>query len=118
MLKENVKKYLELSRQADELKAQLEELKASIVEEMESNNITKYEDGEVNANLIYKTNIKYNDELSMIKYCEENGLNQFVTKKLNTTSMNKELKKSKSLNESLNQFYTETTTKTLQVKGV
>ena len=52
----------------------------------------------------------------MINYLKEKGLTDLITEKINTTSMNKELKKGLSLTEDLKTMYTKNTTEVLSVK--
>jgi hypothetical protein len=106
MLNENVKKYLELKKQADKIKEELDSLKDSIVEEMNSQNQTTFstEDG-ITAKMISKITFDYQDEPAMIKWLEDNGQTSFIIKKVNTTSLNKELKTSTLLTEGLNSMY-------------
>jgi hypothetical protein len=106
MLNENVKKYLELKKQADKIKEELDSLKDFIVEEMNSQNQTTFstEDG-ITAKMISKITFDYQDEPAMIKWLEDNGQTSFIVKKVNTTSLNKELKTSTLLTEGLNSMY-------------
>lgn len=112
-----VNEYAEKQDQLNDLKADLEAMKVVIIENMENQGLCKFTtpDG-LNVSLTYKDLIKYSDEPAIIQYCEENGLNNYIVKKVNTTALNKDLKKSESLTESLNKYYTVNKTKALTVK--
>lgn len=117
MLDENLKKYAELQEQLNLLKEQLDTLREDILVEMEELGVSDYtSEDNITAKVVEKQNVKYIDEISMIKYLEENNLNQFITKKVNAPLMNKELKKSLSLKESLGSYYNTSVTKSLTVK--
>ena len=117
MLNENLKKYAELQEQLNSLKEQLDTLREDILVEMDELGVSDYtSEDNITAKVVEKQNKKYIDEISMIKYLEENNLNQFITKKVNAPLMNKELKKSLSLKESLGSYYNTSVTKSLTVK--
>lgn len=116
-LNENIQKYNELQEEIARLQEQLSEYKTNIVNEMKEKSLTKTstEDG-LTAQLVFKDNFKYVDERAMINYLKEKGLTDLITEKINTTSMNKELKKGLSLTEDLKTMYTKNTTEVLSVK--
>lgn len=118
MLNENVKKYSELKKQADIIKAELEALKESIVEDMNAQKQTVFstEDG-VTAKLVTKVTFDYTDEPGMIKWLEDCGLTNYIVKKINTTSLNKELKKSGMLNEGLSPMFVKKESLSLTVES-
>lgn len=115
MLNENVKKYADLQAQKEALEAEMAELKTAIVEEMGSDTDFTADDGTV-AKLVDKETFKYTDEIAMINWCKMNGYSQFIVEKVNTTSMNKELKKGLTLTESLKPMFTKTVSTSLTVK--
>ncbi len=114
-LNEQVKKYAELKKQQDAIKEEMDSLKTSIVEEM--GDATSFEaDNGVVAKLVAKETFKYKDEIGMINYLKEHGMSSFVVEKIDTKSMNKELKKGMSLTESLSPMFTKETTVSLTVE--
>lgn len=114
---EMIKKYYDLQKLVEEYKTEMETLKGEIISDMESKDLNKTvtEEG-ITAQIVNKETFKYNDEIGMIKYLKEQGLNQFIQEKINTTLFNKELKKSGVLTESLNPMFTKTITKSFSVK--
>ena len=118
MLDTSVKEYLALQEEMEAIKTKMAELKATIVEEMDTAGVSTYQVDDVKAQVVNKEIIKYTDELAMIKYLEANGLDKFIVKKVDTTTMNKELKKSATLNESLNSYVSKSIAPTLIVKNI
>lgn len=115
-LNEQIKEYVELQKAKDELKAKIDAIKQEIIDAMNSQGVNKVETAQGTATLVTKTNIKYTDELAIVKYCEDNNLTNYITKKVNTTALNKELKKGGVLKESLNTYYSENVSQVLTVK--
>lgn len=113
----NINKYKEIQDQIESLEAIKNELKNQIIEEMDSSNLNNIltETG-VSAKLVDKQNFKYLDELAIMRFLKENGYEQFIKQSIDTTNMNKELKKSNLLAESLKSLYTVNTNRTLMVK--
>lgn len=111
-----VNQYNELQAQAEDISTQMSTLKATIIEELDD--ITEYvtTDTHVTAKVVAKETFKYTDESAMIKWLKNNGYAQFVVEKVNTTPMNKELKKGLTLTESLKTMFTKTTSYSLTVK--
>ena len=118
MLESKVKTYLEKQQLVESLKAELASLKDEIVSEMSDAGLNVYTSDDVKAQVVNKETIKYNDEIAIINYLKENGLSRLVVEKIDTTNMNKELKSSATLNESLSQHITRTTAPTLIVKSI
>jgi hypothetical protein len=118
MNKENIKKYFELQAQADAIKEEMAQLKESIVNDMDSEGVSTYEVDGIKAQIVSKDTFKCDDELGMITYLKNNGFDKFVVEKIDTTSLNKELKKGLSLSESLSGMYTKTTAPSLTIKKV
>lgn len=116
-LDERIAEYVKLQNQVEEMKSKLDQEKVTLIDEMEKEGKTKVETEVGKATLIYKQNIKYSDELSIIAFCEKNGYNDFVTKKVNTTALNKELKKGGLLTEGVKGYYSESETKVLKVES-
>lgn len=115
MLDENIKKYAELQEEIDRLTKEASSLKATILDEMGLFSSVSTKEGYI-ASVSKRETIKYNDELGIIKYLEDNHLNEYITKKVDSTKLNKEIKKSTTLNESLKPMFTTTTTYALSVK--
>lgn len=115
-LDEKINKYLEISNQKTELDAQLSELKNQIISEMGDE--IKHETGIASARIDTKETFKYDDETAMIAVLKEKGLNQYVQEKIITSSLNKELKKSGVLAESLKGLYTKSTTNSITIKAI
>ena len=114
-LEKNVKAYYELKSQMESLDEQLSVLKNAIVEDMGDEDKFVCDNG-LTAQLAIKETFKYVDEAFMVKWLKNNGYSQFVVEKVNTTPMNKELKKGLTLTESLKPMYTKTVSTTLTVK--
>jgi len=110
MLKENLLKYAELDAQIKELQAQAKALTAEIIKEMEELGQTKYTDSDVQASLVYKTAIKYPDEIKLINQLRAAGLNRFIV------ALNELIKNSNEVATKLNESYTKTTSTALSVK--
>lgn len=86
---------------------------------MSKENTTKYlTEDNISATIAKKETFKYVDELSMIKYLQENGYGQFVELKVKTVEMNKELKKPGVLNEALSSYVTKSRVESLSVKKI
>lgn len=117
-LETNIKMYAELQEQKDSIESQLSELKTKIIEAMTENGevMTETSDGLV-AKIIKRDTYKYVDETQMISYLKDNNLLQFLTEKINTTTMNKELKSKSVLSEELKNYYTHTIQDALTIKA-
>lgn len=116
-LEELLETYNNIQIEETKIKTQKDELKAQILEEMSKENTTKYlTEDNISATIAKKETFKYIDELSMIKYLQENGYNQFVELKIKTTDMNKELKKQSTLTEALSSYVTKSSVDSLSVK--
>ena len=116
-LEELLETYNNVQIEEAKIKSQKEELKTQILEEMSKENTTKYlTEDNISATIAKKETFKYVDELSMIKYLQENGYNQFVELKIKTTDMNKELKKQSTLTEALSSYVTKSSVDSLSVK--
>lgn len=118
---EQIKKYLELNAQKEALETQMAEIKSAITaslanETLEGATYTT-EDNTASVTKSVKENVKYTDETAMISILESKGLNQFVTKKVVTTALNKELKKGGVITEALKGLYTSTVSESLTIKS-
>lgn len=118
-LREQVKKYLELKQQIDELTAQAKELNSSIIETMENMGETKYADDYAQASVVYKTNIKYTDERKLIELLKaDESTRRYVVESIDSKGLNELIKSSQSVATKLNESYVKTTTSSLTVKRV
>lgn len=118
-LEELLKSYDEVQQEETRIKASKDELKSQILEEMSKEGSNKYlTQDNISATIANKETFKYVDELSMIKYLQENGYGQFVEFKIKTTEMNKELKKQSVLAESLSPYVTKSCVESLSVKRI
>ena len=68
--------------------------------------------------IINKTSFKYTDEIAILNYLRSHRLNDFISTKVNTTAMNKELKNKGALYEDLKNYCSENSSITLSVKVV
>ena len=118
---EQIKKYLEINAQKEALEAQMAEIKTAITTALEGESLEgatyTTEDGNATVTKSVKENFKYSDETAMISILESKGLNQFVTKKVVTTALNKELKKGGVITESLKGLYTSSVSESLTIKS-
>ena len=115
-LSKMMNEYFSLNTQKDELDARLGELRTQILEEMNSDNVKNFEnENHIKAAISDKSKITYTDELGIIKYCKENGLGSYIVEKINTTEFNKQLKKSESLRESLNDKFSTESSQALKI---
>ena len=118
MLKDNVKKYFQLQQQMEAMKQEMSELKNEIVNDMSDMDVSTFEVDDIKAQVVNKENVKYIDEIAIINTLKKEGLDRFIIEKIDTTRMNKELKTSASLNESLDGLVSKTNAPTLIVKQI
>ena len=113
---EQIKQYLELNQQKETIEAQLASLREEIISGMGEETFHATPDGEVCATLVTKETIKYPDEAGLIAVLKEKGLTQFISEKVVSTSLNKELKKGGLIAEAINGHYNVTKTNSLLVE--
>ena len=111
-----VNEYNELRAQAEDVDIKMSALKTKILEELGDVREYMTTDTHVTAKVVAKETIKYVDESAMINWLKNNGYSKFVVEKVDTTPMNKELKKGLTLTESLKSMFTKTTSYTLKVE--
>lgn len=101
LLMNDIEEYNEKKKQADALKEEMETIRDRILKAMNDAGVKKVEtpNGTV-AQVTAKVSLKY-DEPQAIKWLKENGYGQYIIEKLDATALNKVVKESKSLNESL-----------------
>lgn len=93
--------YKEKKAQKEALEKELKEMNTEIVNAMINEGVNKVETANgVTASVATKVSLKY-DEVATIKYLKDNGLTQYIVEKLDTKKLSEELKKSKSLSESI-----------------
>lgn len=115
-LNEKIINYTKLQKEQEELKVKADELKNLIISEMEEQGLVSTSVDNYSVTVSTRESIKYSDEPAIISYCESNGLTNYIVKKVNTTALNKELKKKNTLTESLSPYYTTSQAKVLTVK--
>ena len=115
-LNENLERYYQLQKEVEEREEEMKSLKESIVKEMELEGVTSQNTGKVEGKIINKISFKYTDEVAILSYLRSHRLNSFISNKVNTSAMNKELKGKGVLYEDLKPYCEETTSTTLSVK--
>lgn len=117
MIDEKIKEYFELKNQIDELTKKKDELASSLKEELQAYPEGKLtEDGRYKAKIVSRTTYKYTDETAIINYLTQRGLSEiYITKKIDTTKFNKELKNKGVLYEALKNSIVENTSDSLTV---
>lgn len=105
-LNNNIDRYFTLKAEQFKIEEEMKALKEEIIKEMKELNTTVHtSESGVTAKLGVKTTYKYKDEEAMIKWLEKNGFKNYISKKVNTTPLNKELTKGGILTEGLANFY-------------
>lgn len=117
-LNENLERYYQLQQEIDSKEQELNALKEQIVKEMGDAGIASRSTGSVEGKLINKTTFKYIDEVAILTYLRSHRLNNYISTKINTTAMNKELKGKGALYEDLKKYCSENTSTTLSVKSL
>ena len=117
-LNENLERYYQLQKEVEEREEEMKSLKEEIVKEMEIEGISSQNTGLVEGKIINKASFKYNDEIAILNYLRSHRLNDFISTKVNTTAMNKELKNKGALYEDLKNYCSENNSITLSVKVV
>ncbi len=119
LLDADVREYAELKAKADEIDAKLKEIKARIVDTMEGMQEKKYSNDEYSATISYKENIKYNDEIALIKLLKEDDtLKSYVVETINSKALNELIKKNDSVRTRLKESYSTTTSSALTIKKI
>ena len=117
-LNEKLERYYQLQKETEEREEEMKSLKEEIVKEMEVEGITSQNTGLVEGKLVNKQTFKLTDEVAVINYLKSHRLNNYFQTKVNTTSINKELKIKGALYEDLKDYCTETNSIALTVKSV
>ena len=117
-LNENLEKYYQLQKEIEEREEEMKALKESIIKEMELEGVTSQNTGKVEGKIINKTSFKYTDEVAILNYLRSHRLNNFISNKVNTSAMNKELKNKGTLYEDLKSYCSESSSTTLSVKSI
>lgn len=117
MNNENLKKYYELQKQIETLSQEAETIKQTILNEMNAEGMVSYSDGTYTAKIAKRQTFKYTDENAIIAYLRSHHLAECISTKVNSTTLNKKLKASQALCESLKEYYTENQSQALSVKA-
>ena len=117
-LNENLERYYQLQNEMSKIDEEMKSLKEEIVKEMEVLGVNSQNTGLVEGKIVNKQTFKYTDEVAIINYLRSHRLNNFISTKVNTTSMNKELKNKGALYEDLKSYCTENNSITLSVKAI
>lgn len=112
--------YNALQEQEMSIKNFKETLKQEIIEELNSRGRTSYisTNGLFKGSIASKTSVKYNDEIAIINYLQDNNLTYYLKTTIDTTSFNKLLKGSETLQESLSGKFAISEIPALTVKKV
>lgn len=107
---EKIIRIIRLQHQIDELDKSISELKESVMADMDLAGVKSLDTDEANVTKISKVNYSYVDELAIMSYLKDNGLDNYLETKIRKTDLNKELSKRGSLCESLSgKFFTSET---------
>lgn len=115
-LNENLERYYQLQKEVEEREEEMKSPKEETVKEMEIEGISSQNTGLVEGKIINKASFKYTDEIAILNYLRSHRLNDFISTKVNTTAMNKELKSKGALYEDLKNYCSENSSITLSVK--
>lgn len=111
-----IDEYAGILKDIDALKEKADLIKQRIVKEMDELGLAKTETLFNDCRKSSRTTIKYLDEPAIIAYCEATpGMSNYVMKKLNASPLNKAIKASQTLQESLKGKYEETVSSTISV---
>lgn len=115
-----LEQYVILQEQEASIKAAKEEIKNEFIKAFGEMGVNSYTsaDGGLKGSLSYKTAVKYNDEVAIIKYLKNNGMSTYLKTVIDTTNFNKTLRSSQKLQESLAGKFTVSETPSLTVKKV
>lgn len=112
--------YLVICQQEASLKEAKEQLRTQILDQFEQKQLTEYvaADGSVQGKVVQKTTVRYTDEAGVMDFLKMRGMQQYFKTVLDTTALNKRLKTSQTLQESLKGKYTQTASPSLTVKSL
>lgn len=118
ILDEKLKKYYEIKRQIEDLTSLKESLGLEIKGLVINQPDKKYENAEgYSAKSVTRTTYKYLDETAIIDYITKKGLSDiYMTKKVDSTKLNKELKNEGELYTALKPYVGKIVSDTLEVK--
>ena len=117
-LKEAITEYLKVQEKLEQLGQREEELKEIILNQMENEKISSFQDNEVEAKVTGNITFSYTDEQAIIKYLNNHGYKGFIKNTINKTALNKELKGGTQLTEALASYYQKKEGKKLSVKSL
>lgn len=117
LLNDLLEKYAEVQEEENNIKAIKEELKNNIVHELALIGETSYTtDTNIKGSVAMKQTVKYDDEIAIIDYLQNNGMSNFLKTVIDTSNFNKTLKTSQVLQESLKGKYSISESPALTVK--
>lgn len=115
-LAEKVEEFYALKTELEELELKKEQLGLEIKTLLQGEPDLTFECDGYKATLVPRTTFTYQDETSILTYLIQKGLGEvYLTKKINTTKLNKELKTGGQLYESLKNYVTKTVSNQLNV---
>lgn len=115
-LAEKVEEFYALKIELEELEHKKEQLGLEIKTLLKEEPDLTFECDGYKATLVPRTTFTYQDETSILTYLIQKGLGEvYLTKKINTTKLNKELKTGGQLYESLKNYVTKTVSNQLNV---
>lgn len=115
-LAEKVEEFYALKTELEELEHKKEQLGLEIKALLQEEPDLTFECDGYKATLVPRTTFTYQDETSILTYLIQKGLGEvYLTKKINTTKLNKELKTGGQLYESLKNYVTKTVSNQLNV---
>ena len=110
--------YNTLQDEETKIKTAKENLKKEILEELSSRGLNSYisSNGAYKGTVAAKTTFKYTDEFAIINYLQNNNMSIYLKTTIDTTSFNKTLKNSQTLQENLKGKFTVNEVPALTVK--
>ena len=113
-----LEEYFKLSQAEKNIKEKKDELNEQIKEALDKADLKKIEcENGLTASIVDKVNIKYTDEIAVKQYLKKQNLLNYIVEKVNTTELNKELRKDTKISNNLKNYFTKESTQSLSVKG-
>lgn len=117
MINEKIKAYYELKNKIDELTKEKEQLGEEIKDMLSQEPNKTWEGDGLKAKLVERVTYKYTDETAILSYLTQKGLSDvYLTKKIDSTKLNKELKNKGQLYEALKPSFVESVSDSLTVQ--
>ncbi len=113
-----LEQYALLQEQEATIKAAKEGIKNDFINALAEMGVTSYtsKDGDFKGTVSTKANVKYLDEVAIVEYLKNNGMESYLKTVIDTTNFNKSLKSSQKLQESLAGKFSVVETPTFTVK--